>query len=173
MKNSNSSTNKRRWRSSKNFNVTSFSCLGDDKPKKKRNHNPILISTWSPAPTSCSFLSTWTPWAMLGDCCSMAIKRFKVWWSKPIFYCKICCFVCVIIFFSSLVKARTNWKSHLRFSSRFWLTNKESEHTFGGVIITNVFNSLTYHFLVVDNCLWGDFTAQEDHAGFSDSFWNF
>lgn len=34
--------------------------------------------TWSPAPMSSSHRSTWTPWAISGDCCSRATKTLQV-----------------------------------------------------------------------------------------------
>lgn len=39
--------------------------------------------TWSPAPTSSSFLSRWTHWAISGDCCSKATSTLQVLKSKP------------------------------------------------------------------------------------------
>lgn len=38
----------------------------------------VLITTWSPAPTSVSSLSTCTPCAIFGDCSSNATKRLRV-----------------------------------------------------------------------------------------------
>ena len=54
-----------------------------------RGHVPAYCETapgeltWSPAPTFSSSLSTWTPPAMSGLCCSSATIRFSVLWSKP------------------------------------------------------------------------------------------
>lgn len=45
------------------------------------------LCTWSPAPTSISCLSVWTPSAIFGDCCSIATKRFNVRQSNPATIC--------------------------------------------------------------------------------------
>ena len=48
------------------------------------NHS-LLNLTWSPAPSSPSSRSTWTPWAISGLWFSIAISKFKVRKSKPFF----------------------------------------------------------------------------------------
>lgn len=45
---------------------------------QRRIINDSTAGTWSPAPTSSSFRSRWTPWAMSGDCCSRATSTLQV-----------------------------------------------------------------------------------------------
>lgn len=47
-------------------------------PKLWIKHKWMNPSTWSPAPTSSSFRSRWTPWAMSCDCCSRATSTLQV-----------------------------------------------------------------------------------------------
>lgn len=46
----------------------------------------VCMCTWSPAPMSSSIRFSWTPFAILTDCCSIATKRFSVRQSKPTFF---------------------------------------------------------------------------------------
>ena len=42
--------------------------------------------------------------------------------------------------------------------------------TFGGIIVANVLYRFAHNALVIDDCLGGDLSTQENHAGFGDRF---
>lgn len=92
---------------------------------------------------------------MLGDCCSIATSRFKVLQSNP------------DCFYTQLLHARRVVRA---FFAHFLCV---AELTLRGVVVADVLDRLPDHFLVVDDRLRGDLTAEQDHSGFRYRFCKF
>lgn len=127
-----------------------------------------LVSTWSPAPTSSSARFMWTPFAMSGDCCSIATSRFNVRWSNPTpFVCQIIQEFTRKMFISREIVECT---AKALVSLEDLGTSRDWKLTFGGIVITDVLDGVTDDFLVIHIRFRCDFAAQQDHSGLADSF---
>lgn len=150
----------------------------------------MLLCTWSPAPMSSSTRFTCTPFAISSDCCSRATKRLSERQSKP-----------KVLNVDSWSKRRTVSKISFQWifvdnhniqrnslDTDVWsappsfhiVSNIKtrsvdgcfSKLTFRWVVVSYMVHCVTYNFLIVYNGFARNFTAQQDHSGFGNGFWN-
>lgn len=142
-----------------------------------------VFSTWSPAPTSSSARLRWTPFAMSGDCCSIATSRFKVRQSNPTpfryylvslwmgfeFWGNFHLGVNFIFF------VQVNSIKQILDTSRLVVvlsasSRTESLLTLWRIIVANVLYGVAHDLLIIYVGLWRDLSAKQNHSGLADGF---